>query len=99
MTEALPKIDGDDAEMHDLDRFRPADAGCCSGGVGALSVALRDGLGRSLVAATETIRASQGRLIVTGMGKSGHVARKLAATFASHWHACLLRPSERGQPW
>ena len=29
------------------------------------------------------IRAARGRLIVTGMGKSGHIARKIAATFAS----------------
>jgi arabinose-5-phosphate isomerase len=31
----------------------------------------------------DEIRAAKGRLIVTGMGKSGHVARKIAATFAS----------------
>jgi arabinose-5-phosphate isomerase len=29
------------------------------------------------------IASAQGRLIVTGMGKSGHVGRKIAATFAS----------------
>lgn len=37
-------------------------------------------------AAAEAVRrivALKGRLVVTGMGKSGHVARKLAATFAS----------------
>lgn len=33
--------------------------------------------------AVETIQASPGRTIVTGMGKSGHVARKIAATLAS----------------
>ncbi|RKE72308.1 arabinose-5-phosphate isomerase [Pseudorhodoplanes sinuspersici] len=66
-----------------------------AGGVGALSAALRDGLGRTLVAAVETIGASQGRLIVTGMGKSGHVARKLAATFASTGTpAFFVHPSE-----
>ena len=96
MTEAQPKIDSDDAEMHDLlidSALRTLDA--AAGGVGALSVALRDGLGRSLVAAAETIRASQGRLIVTGMGKSGHVARKLAATFASTGTpAFFVHPSE-----
>jgi arabinose-5-phosphate isomerase len=37
----------------------------------------------SFVAAVELIMASKGRLIVTGMGKSGHIARKIAATFAS----------------
>ncbi|HLR16828.1 MAG TPA: KpsF/GutQ family sugar-phosphate isomerase [Alcanivoracaceae bacterium] len=33
--------------------------------------------------ACERILACQGRVIVTGMGKSGHVAAKIAATFAS----------------
>jgi arabinose-5-phosphate isomerase len=44
---------------------------------------LRDGLGTSFAAAIDVIRAAQGRVIVTGMGKSGHVARKIASTFAS----------------
>ena len=52
-------------------------------GVGALAAALRDGLGSSFAAAIDVIRAAQGRVIVTGMGKSGHVARKIASTFAS----------------
>ncbi len=52
-------------------------------GIDALSVALRDRLGASFVAALELIRAAEGRVIVTGMGKSGHVARKIASTFAS----------------
>src|ERR1700748_1897281 len=30
------------------------------------------------------ILAAKGRVIVSGMGKSGHVARKIAATFSSH---------------
>ena len=70
-------------------------------GVAALSAALRDGLGRALTAAIEIINNSQkddtarGRLIVTGMGKSGHVARKLAATFASTGTpAFFVHPSE-----
>lgn len=33
--------------------------------------------------ACELILASKGRVVVTGMGKSGHVGRKIAATFAS----------------
>jgi len=33
--------------------------------------------------AIEMIFAAEGRVIVTGMGKSGHVGRKIAATFAS----------------
>jgi arabinose-5-phosphate isomerase len=52
-------------------------------GVDALAAALRDGLGTSFAAAIDMIRAAEGRVIVTGMGKSGHVARKIASTFAS----------------
>jgi arabinose-5-phosphate isomerase len=54
-----------------------------SGGLAALSAAMADGLGAPFVAAVETIRDARGRVIVTGMGKSGHVARKIAATLAS----------------
>lgn len=37
----------------------------------------------SFVRAVELIMDCRGRLVVCGMGKSGHVARKMAATFAS----------------
>jgi arabinose-5-phosphate isomerase len=52
-------------------------------GVAALAAAMCDGLGAPFVAAVETIRNAHGRVIVTGMGKSGHVGRKIAATLAS----------------
>ncbi len=52
-------------------------------GVAALAAAMRNGLGRNFVSAVETIRGAHGRVIVTGIGKSGHVARKIAATLAS----------------
>jgi arabinose-5-phosphate isomerase len=52
-------------------------------GVAALAAAMCDGLGAPFVAAVETIRNARGRVIVTGMGKSGHVGRKIAATLAS----------------
>jgi arabinose-5-phosphate isomerase len=52
-------------------------------GVAALAAAMCDGLGARFVAAVETIRNARGRVIVTGMGKSGHVGRKIAATLAS----------------
>jgi arabinose-5-phosphate isomerase len=52
-------------------------------GVAALAAAMSDGLGAPFVSAVDTIRAARGRVIVTGMGKSGHVARKIAATLAS----------------
>ena len=54
-----------------------------SEGLTALAAAMSDGLGAPFVSAVETIRGARGRVIVTGMGKSGHVARKLAATLAS----------------
>src|SRR5579864_4276372 len=49
----------------------------------ALAAAMCDGLGAPFVAAVETIHNARGRVIVTGMGKSGHVGRKIAATLAS----------------
>jgi arabinose-5-phosphate isomerase len=64
-------------------------------GVDALAAALRDGLGASFTAAIDLIRAASGRVIVTGMGKSGHVARKIASTFASTGTPALfVHPAE-----
>jgi len=37
----------------------------------------------ALVSAVQAILAASGRVVVTGIGKSGHVGRKLAATLAS----------------
>ena len=44
---------------------------------------LSDILGESFVRAVETLFAAKGRIVCTGIGKSGHVARKIAATMAS----------------
>lgn len=44
---------------------------------------LADELNGSFGQAVEMIMAATGRVIVSGMGKSGHIARKIAATFAS----------------
>ena len=44
---------------------------------------LAEGLGDGFAEAVETILNAKGRVIVCGMGKSGHVARKIAATLAS----------------
>ena len=44
---------------------------------------LADGLGISFSLAVALLMAGTGRVIVSGMGKSGHIARKIAATFAS----------------
>ncbi len=40
-------------------------------------------LGGQVTAAARAVLACKGRLIVVGVGKSGHIGRKLAATFAS----------------
>lgn len=45
--------------------------------------ALSDALGEDFARAVATLDNCKGRIIITGMGKSGHVARKIAATFAS----------------
>jgi arabinose-5-phosphate isomerase len=64
-------------------------------GVDALKAALRDGLGGTFASAVDIIRKTEGRVIVTGMGKSGHVARKIASTLASTGTpAFFVHPSE-----
>lgn len=45
--------------------------------------ALEAGLDESFDAAVTLMLEATGRIIVTGMGKSGHIARKIAATLAS----------------
>ncbi len=45
--------------------------------------ALRDRLDSSFAAACELCMDTPGRIVVTGMGKSGHIGHKIAATLAS----------------
>lgn len=45
--------------------------------------ALGDSLGAEFGEAIELLLSAKGRVIISGMGKSGHIARKIAATFAS----------------
>src|SRR6266446_9022908 len=52
-------------------------------GITAISAALQSDLGGSFASVADLIRNAKGRLIVTGLGKSGHIGRKVAATFAS----------------
>jgi arabinose-5-phosphate isomerase len=54
-----------------------------AGGVTALAAAMQADLGAPFAEAVATIRDARGRLIITGLGKSGHIGRKIAATFAS----------------
>ena len=54
-------------------------------------------LGDSLLNAVEVILGHAGKVVVTGMGKSGHVGRKIAATLQSTGTpAVFLHPTEAG---
>ncbi len=55
---------------------------CIAQEIAGLS-ALSESLDGDFAKAVTTLAQSKGRIIITGMGKSGHVARKIAATFAS----------------
>ena len=64
-------------------------------GLKAMVEALEDGLGASLSAAIALIKDAKGRVVVSGIGKSGHVARKIASTMASTGTpAFYLHPAE-----
>lgn len=67
-------------------------------GIAALqeaSVAFQGRLGAAFEEAVQTILQSKGRVIVSGIGKSGHVGRKIAATLASTGtHAFFVHPTE-----
>ena len=68
-------------------------------GLQALEEAIRTtgkaGLGDAFSEAVKTISAASGRVIVTGMGKPGHIGRKVAATLASTGQpATFVHPAE-----
>jgi arabinose-5-phosphate isomerase len=57
--------------------------------------ALAQGLGDGFVRAIDILSQRTGRIVVTGMGKSGHIGRKIAATLASTGSAALfVHPAE-----
>src|SRR2546429_3379174 len=70
-----------DADAAIQSALRTLDAGVA--GVSAIATALQGPLGPAFTEAVEIIQEANGRVIVTGLGKSGHVARKIAATLAS----------------
>jgi len=80
MAEAKAKTDMKDGKAVDS-ALRTLDAE--AGGVAAISGAMRGSLGQAFIQAVDRIKGSRGRVIVSGMGKSGHIGRKIAATFAS----------------
>ena len=66
-----------------------------SGGLEALRVSLAGPLRRPFGEAVLVLARAKGRVIVTGIGKSGHVGQKIAATFASTGTpAFFVHPSE-----
>jgi arabinose-5-phosphate isomerase len=71
----------DDANAAVQSALRTLEAG--TSGIAAISTALQGPLGAAFAATVDLIRQAKGRVIVTGLGKSGHVARKIAATLAS----------------
>lgn len=57
--------------------------------------ALERSVGDDFAGAVELLLSTSGRVVVSGMGKSGHVARKVAATFASTGTPALfVHPAE-----
>ena len=60
--------------------------------------ALVDRLGDDFDSACRMILACAGRVVVSGMGKSGHVGGKIAATLREHRHARLLPARGRSEP-
>ncbi len=60
-----------------------------------LDAALAASLGAPFAAAVDLLAQASGRAIISGMGKSGHVARKIAATLASTGRpAQFVHPAE-----
>jgi arabinose-5-phosphate isomerase len=65
------------------------------GGVTALAAAMQSSMGVAFIAAVEMIRGLHGRVVVSGMGKSGHIGRKIAATLSSTGTPALfVHPAE-----
>ena len=56
---------------------------CAIDGLKALGGTLGNGLAKDFEGAVELMLGCEGRVIVTGMGKSGHVGQKIAATLSS----------------
>jgi arabinose-5-phosphate isomerase len=64
-------------------------------GLAELKTALQGPLEAPFAAAVQALKAAKGRVIVSGIGKSGHVGQKIAATFASTGTpAFFVHPSE-----
>jgi arabinose-5-phosphate isomerase len=62
-------------------------------------LALKTRLGTDFLKAVQSLLSVRGRVVVMGMGKSGHIGRKIAATLASTGTPAFFCTSRRGQPW
>src|SRR3954465_14673045 len=77
----MAKSSGTDVNGAIQSGLRTLDAGVR--GIAAVTAALQGPLGPAFAETVDIIRQAKGRVIVTGLGKSGHIARKIAATLAS----------------
>src|SRR5690349_23637014 len=75
----MAKSSGTDAAVQSALRTLDAEGS----GIAAITAALQSDLHAPFTAAADLIRNAKGRVIVTGLGKSGHIGRKVAATLAS----------------
>jgi arabinose-5-phosphate isomerase len=58
-------------------------------------MALAQSLGEDFEQAVYTLETKKGKVVVTGIGKSGHIARKISSTFASTGtHSIYVHPAE-----
>lgn len=58
-------------------------------------MAMKDRIDESFEKAAQLILSCQGKIVVTGIGKSGHIARKIASTFSSTGTpSVFLHPAE-----
>lgn len=78
-----------DASSALADAGEPSDGSLCASGAAVIETearaltSLAARVGHSFADACRLMLACEGRVVVTGMGKSGHVGRKIAATLAS----------------
>jgi arabinose-5-phosphate isomerase len=96
MSESAPKLDLESMAALDARRSLARAVGAARDGLERLLHALtHERLGQDTCAAVDLLRGCPGRIIIAGMGKSGHIARKLAATFSSTGTpAYYLHPAE-----
>src|SRR5262249_15431008 len=76
-----PSYSSDHASSAVQSALRTLEVG--TSGIAAIASALQGSLGTAFANTVDVIRQAKGRVIVTGLGKSGHIARKIAATLAS----------------